>query len=114
MAYETHVTMAINCITTSLYIYAVIELVKVCLGMITIAAKHIPPTDCLSMVFNLWFGIMTFSVVMAVRPILSSLFSRVETQKTPEPICSFTVAKTRTASSSPCTRRATKPLPKMR
>ena len=91
MAYEQHVTMAINCITTSVYVYAVIELVSVCLGMIVIAAKHIPPTDCLSMVFNLWVGIVALGIVVGVRPILSLLFSA-ETQKTPEPICSFAVA----------------------
>ena len=91
MAYEQHVTMAINCITTSVYVYAVIELVTVCLGMIVIAAKHIPPTDCLSMVFNLWVGIVALGIVVGVRPILSLLFSA-ETQKTPEPICSFAVA----------------------
>ena len=87
MSYETHVTMAINVITTSIYVYAVFELITVCLSMITLTAKTVPPTDFLSMLFNLWFGIMTFGVVNAFRPMLSSLFS---CQKSPDPVCSFT------------------------
>ena len=92
MSYETHVTMAINCITTSIYVYAVFELITVCLSMIIIAAKTVPPTDFLSMLFNLWFGIMTFAIVAAMRSLISSLFFYdASKQKLNEPACTFIV-----------------------
>ena len=74
MSYEAHATMAINCITVSVYTYAVLELIAVCLTMMLITAKNVPPTDFLSFLFNIWFGIMTFAIVMAMRTLLAALF----------------------------------------
>lgn len=90
MSYETHVTMAINCITTSVYIYAVVTLIEVCLFMMPVAAKTVPPTDYLSLLFNLWFGIVTFGIIMAMRTLLFSLFfSDAYKLKIVQPDCSF-------------------------
>ena len=92
MSYETHVTMAINCITTSVYVYAVFELISVCLAMMTIAAKTIPPTDCLSMLFNLWFGIVTLGIIMSMKSLLYALFfSDAAKQKLTSPDCSLII-----------------------
>jgi hypothetical protein len=87
MSYETHVTMAINCITTSVYIYAVLELVSTCLIMISLTAKNVPPTDCLSTLFNVWFGVVTFGLVVAVRSLICALcFPDVTKEKITQPI----------------------------
>ena len=74
MSYETHVTMAINCITTLVYVYAVFELITGCLLIIASTAKHVPPTDCFAMFFNLWFGFLTICIITVTMPLLRSLF----------------------------------------
>ena len=83
MSYEAHATMIITCITTSVYVYAIVELVNICLAMCIIASKAIPPTDCLSLLFNVWFGFMTFLLVHSIRSIIFALFFP-DTTKTPE------------------------------
>ncbi len=74
MSYETHVTMVINCFATSVYVYAVFELITWCLAIIAVTAKHVPPTDCFAMFFNLWFGFLTICIVTVTMPLLRSLF----------------------------------------
>lgn len=92
MSYETHVTMAINCIKTAIYVYAVIELITVCLAMVTFTAKEITPTNGLSMLFNLWFGVVTLGIVMALRSLLYALFFSDEAKKNiNKPVCSLLV-----------------------
>jgi hypothetical protein len=94
MSYENHVTMAINCITTSVYIYAILELVSTCLVMITLTAKNVPPTDCLSTLFNVWFGVVTFGLVMAVRSLICALcFPDVTKEKMTQPISTLIAGK---------------------
>jgi len=94
MSYETHVTMAINCITTSVYIYAVLELVSICLIMISLTAKNVPPTDCLSTLFNVWFGVVTIGLVVAVRSLICALcFPDVTKENMTQPISTLIAGK---------------------
>jgi hypothetical protein len=90
MSYEAHVTMAINCITTSVYVYAVFELIAVCLAIIIAAAKTVPPIDLCSMLFNLWFSIVTMAMVVFMRPVLVALFFPHGFAK---PTCEISVAR---------------------
>ena len=87
MSYETHVTMAINCIATSIYVYAVFELITVCLTMIIFASKNVPPTDFFSMLFNVWFSLVTVVMVTILRSLLFALFFPDSVKE--KPICAF-------------------------
>lgn len=92
MSYETHVTMAIKCITTSIYVYAVVELLAECLAAMIVAAKSVPPTDSFSMLFNIWFGFVIFTLVVALRPLIHALFfSEATSKKLLEPVCSLVI-----------------------
>lgn len=90
MSYETHITMSINYIATSFYIYAVFELITMCLTMIINAAKSVPPTDFLSVLFNIWFSVVTLCTIIIMRPLIYSLLSPSSSKEKPvQPVCTF-------------------------
>ena len=74
MSYETHVTMLINCFTVSVRVYAALTIIESCLGAIVVAAKHVPPADFLSLLFNVWFGCLTLAILKIMHGILLALF----------------------------------------
>jgi hypothetical protein len=74
MSYEAHVTMLINCFTVFVYAYTVLELVTVSLMMVQSVANIVKPTDFFSMLFNIWFGMMTLAIVIVTRNLFKTLF----------------------------------------
>ena len=74
MSYETHVTMLINCFTTSVHVYVVLAIIESCLGMTLVAAKHVPPTNFLSVLFNVGFGLLTYAIVKEMKGLLLGLY----------------------------------------
>ncbi len=74
MSYENHVTMIIQGFTILAYAYAAVQLTETSLTMITLAAKNTPPVDYLSLIFNVYFGFITFSVVLVTARLLRDLF----------------------------------------
>jgi hypothetical protein len=74
MSYEAHATTLINCFTATVHAYSVIILIDSCLAMVLVAAKNVPPTDCLSILFNIYFGVMMVAMVNATQAIFRGLF----------------------------------------
>ena len=74
MSYEAHATTLINCFTATVHAYSVIILIDSCLTMVLAAAKNVPPTDCLSILFNIYFGVMMVAMVNATQAIFRGLF----------------------------------------
>jgi hypothetical protein len=74
MSYEAHATTIINCFTVTVHAYTMLMLIDSCLAMVLFAAKSVPPTDCLSILFNIYFGVMMVAMVNATQTIFRGLF----------------------------------------
>jgi hypothetical protein len=78
MSFEASATAVItrltDCLTASVYVYAVLHLIASCLMIMSITARYVPPVDWGAVLFHMWFGCVTLAIVLATRPLLSALF----------------------------------------
>ena len=74
-----------------------LALVETLLVTIIIAAKNVPPIDTVSLVFNIWFGLVTVAVVIVMKELLHDiLFSdaiKAKLTMPAMPLCTTTIIK---------------------
>ena len=74
MSYEKHATTLINCFTVTVHTYSAILLVETTLATIAAFAKHVPPVDVTSFLFNMYFGVLTVGIVGETSKLFYHLF----------------------------------------
>lgn len=62
MSYEAHVTMLIHCLSACAYALMVLLVAESCTFMMLASAKSSPPTSLYPLLWNVWFGLVTFVI----------------------------------------------------
>lgn len=72
--YEAHVTMLIQCFSAMVCSFMLIHVLDSSIALIIFSAERLKPTCALSLGFQLWVGIVTFSIATGVLNVMKYLF----------------------------------------
>ena len=73
MVLEAQLNLILNCMVTTVYLYAIASFFTTALVSVVFAAEHVPPTNGFALVFNLWFGGLMLAVLSIMRSLIGGL-----------------------------------------